>query len=65
MADAREMDVPKGHHRKPYTWDDLFEKGRKVMGEDNSKILMNVTRRLEKIKIKEFMDVISDVHFKG
>ncbi len=61
----REMDVPKGHHRKPYTWDDLFEKGRKVMGEDNSKILMNVTRRLEKIKIKEFMDVISDVHFKG
>ncbi|MCL4438277.1 MAG: MmgE/PrpD family protein [Candidatus Thermoplasmatota archaeon] len=61
----REMDVPKGHHRKPYTWDDLQEKGRKVMGDDNSKILMNVARRLEKVSVRELMEVISDVHFKG
>lgn len=61
----QEMDVPKGHFKKPYTWDDLQNKGKAVMGEDNAKILVSFARNLEKKSIKELFEVISDVNFKG
>ena len=61
----REIEVPKGHHRKPYTWDDLREKGKKIMGDDNSRILIESVRSMEKRSIHELMEVISDVNFKG
>ena len=60
-----EIDVPKGHHRNPYSWDDLQRKGDRVMGEDNSRILIGFVRNFEKKSSKELLEVISDVHFKG
>lgn len=61
----QEMDVPKGHFKKPYSWEDLEMKGQSVMGEDNAKILVNFARSLEKRSIRELFEVISDVNFKG
>lgn len=59
-----EMDVPKGHFRKPYTWDDLENKGKLVMGEDNAKILIDFMKSFERKEVRELFEVISDVNFK-
>lgn len=60
-----EIDVPKGHHRNPYSWDDLQKKGNRVMGDENSEILVNFVRSFEKRSSKELLEVISDVNFEG
>ncbi len=62
---TEKLDVPKGHHRNPYTWDDLARKANSVMGEDNSRILMGFMKNFEKRSIGELFEVISDVNFKG
>ena len=61
----QEMDVPKGHFKKPYTWEDLQNKGKAVMGETNARILVEFAKKLEKRSVKELFEVISDVNFKG
>lgn len=60
-----ELDVPKGHFRRPYTWDDLENKGKLVMGEDNSKILVDFMKNFEGKQVRELFEVISGVNFKG
>lgn len=61
---TEEMDAPKGHFRKPYTWDDLKAKGERVMGPENSAILMDFMKSFQKHQVRELMEVISDVSFK-
>lgn len=61
----QEMDVPKGHYKKPYTWEDLENKGKSVMGETNAKILVDFMKNFEKKSVRELYEVISDVNFKG
>lgn len=61
----QEMDAPKGHFKKPYTWEDLENKGRAVMGESNAKILVDFVKKFENKSVKELFEVISDVNFKG
>ena len=61
---TEEMDAPKGHFRKPYTWDDLKAKGERVMGPENSAILMDFMKSFQKHRARELMEVISDVSFK-
>lgn len=60
-----EMDVPKGHFRKPYSWDDLEKKGSSVMGEDNARILIDFMRNFEGRQVRELFEVISNVNLKG
>lgn len=60
-----EMDVPKGHFRNPYNWEDLENKGKLVMGDDNSRILIDFMKNFENRQVKELFEVISDVNFKG
>lgn len=60
-----EMDVPKGHFKKPYSWEDLENKGKAVMGETNAKILVDLAKGLENRSVRELFEVISDVNFKG
>lgn len=60
-----EMDIPKGHFRKPYSWDDLENKGKSVVGEDNARILIDFMKKFEGKQVKELFEVISDVNFKG
>ena len=61
---TEEMDAPKGHFRKPYTWDDLKAKGDRVMGPENSAILIEFMKSFQKHGVRELMEVISDVSFK-
>lgn len=61
----QEMDVPKGHFKKPYTWEDLENKGKAVMGETNAKILVDFVRKFENRSVRELFEVISGVNFKG
>lgn len=64
-AYEEEMAFPKGHFRRPYTWEDLQQKGTLVMGEDNSRILVSFMKDFEGKDVKELFEVISDVSFKG
>lgn len=61
----REIEVPKGHFHKPYSWDDLSIKGKRVMGDSNSNILIKFVRSIETHDVEELLEVISDVSFKG
>lgn len=61
---SEEMDVPKGHHRKPYTWEDLEAKGTRVMGQENSRTLIHFMKDFQRHTARELMDVIGDVNFK-
>jgi 2-methylcitrate dehydratase len=59
---SADLKVPKGHFKNPYTWDDLARKGRRVMGEDLSKSVIDVVKSIENRNISEIFEVISDVH---
>lgn len=59
-----EMDVPKGHFRKPYTWEDLQTKGTSVMGAENASILLDFMKDFERKQVRELFEVISSVNFK-
>ncbi|MCI2412995.1 MAG: MmgE/PrpD family protein [Candidatus Thermoplasmatota archaeon] len=56
-----EMDAPKGHNKKPYTWDDLKKKGTRVMSEDSSSSIIEFARSFENRSMKEFMEVLRNV----
>lgn len=60
-----EMEVPKGHYRKPYTWDDLQNKGSSVMGKENAKMLLDFMKGFEDRSVRELFEVISSVSIKG
>ena len=62
---SEELDVPKGHFRNPYTWEDLQSKGERVMGGSNARILVDFMKSFERKSVKELLEVISSVDFKG
>jgi len=60
-----EITVPKGHFRAPYDWDDLLNKGIRIMNdEDQARDILNTGKKLDKISIKEFLDVVNNVKVK-
>ena len=58
---TEELDVPKGHHRKPYTWDDLIIKGKKVMSERSAIEIANIAKRFDRSDMAELLEVIRNV----
>jgi 2-methylcitrate dehydratase len=56
-----ELDAPKGHNKKPYTWLDLEMKARRMMGEDNAKDLIEFAKGFEKKSVAEYCEVLSNV----
>jgi 2-methylcitrate dehydratase len=63
---SEEITVPKGHFRDPFTWDDLKEKGLKIIkDEDLVNSIMDAGKSLEHISVNEFLDVITNVNTKG
>jgi 2-methylcitrate dehydratase len=63
---SEEITVPKGHFRDPFTWDDLKEKGLKIIkDEDLVNSIMDAGKSLEHITVNEFLDVITNVNTKG
>lgn len=63
-AYEEEILAPKGHYKNPYSWDDVKKKGNLILGEDNSKTLVNFVKKFEKKSVKELMDVIENVNIK-
>lgn len=56
-----EIDVPKGHHRSPYSWDDLRRKGSRVAGDDFSNMVVELVKSFEKRSSRELVEAISNV----
>ncbi|MGC8585346.1 MAG: MmgE/PrpD family protein [Thermoplasmata archaeon] len=57
-----EVIVPKGHFKAPYEWEDLKNKGLKLMkDEERVNGIILAGKDIEKISIKEFLDVVNDV----
>ena len=57
----KEITVPKGHYKNPYSWEDLLEKGTSIMGKTDAKKLSEVVRSLEKRGVDELFEVMSSV----
>ena len=58
---TEELDVPKGHHRKPYSWDDLIIKGKKVMSERSAMEIANIAKRFDRSDMAELLEVVRNV----
>ncbi|OWP57240.1 MAG: hypothetical protein B2I17_00885 [Thermoplasmatales archaeon B_DKE] len=59
---TEELDVPKGHHRKPYSWDDLLLKGNRVMSERSAAEIVNIAKRFDRSDVTELLEVMKNVH---
>ena len=57
-----ELIVPKGHYKKPYTWDDVVAKAQRVMSTESAKDLTDFCRSMENRGVDELIEVISSVH---
>ncbi len=58
---SKEVDIPKGHHKNPYSWEDLTKKGTRMGGEDFAKEVVEISRTFEKRSAAELMEAISNV----
>ncbi|MGP6239787.1 MmgE/PrpD family protein [Cuniculiplasma sp. SKW4] len=56
-----ELEAPKGHNKKPYTWDDVMAKASRVMGEDSAKDVVSLARSFESRSPEELMEVMRNV----
>ena len=57
-----ELIVPKGHFKKPYSWDDVLMKAERVMSRESAKELKEFCMSMENKDVKELIEVISNVH---
>ena len=53
---------PKGHHRNPFTWDDIVQKGRSMMSEASAREIITAVKTIENRDISEIMEILADVH---
>ncbi|MCL4452366.1 MAG: MmgE/PrpD family protein [Candidatus Thermoplasmatota archaeon] len=53
---------PKGHHRNPFTWDDILQKGRSMMSEASTREIVTAVKTIENRDISEIMEILADVH---
>ncbi len=58
---SSEMRYPKGHYRNPYSWEDLRNKGEKVMEKSSYSAIESKVRNLEEIGVPELMEVVRNV----
>ncbi len=57
----KEIKAPKGHHRNPYSWDDLTAKGERIMGREKAEEIVKTVRSMENRQISELMEVLKNV----
>ncbi|WP_393971638.1 MmgE/PrpD family protein [Oxyplasma meridianum] len=57
----KEITVPKGHYKNPYSWEDLLNKGISIMEEKDAKDLFDVVRSLDKRDVVDLFEVMSNV----
>ena len=53
---------PKGHHRNPFSWDDIIHKGRSMMSEASTREIVTAVKTIENRDIFEIMEILADVH---
>lgn len=53
----KEVLVPKGHFRNPFTWDDLENKGKNIMGKENARKIVEAGKRFESLSIRDFFEI--------
>lgn len=56
-----EIDVPKGHHKSPYSWDDLRKKGERVGGDDFARTVVDLARSFENRSASDLVEAVADV----
>lgn len=56
-----EIDIPKGHHKSPYSWDDLKAKGSRMGGDDFASTVVELSRNFENRSAKDLLEAISSV----
>lgn len=57
----KEIDAPKGHNKRPYTWEDLEAKAARVMNEDSARSLIEFCKEFESRDVKEYLEVMKNV----
>lgn len=57
----KELEAPKGHNKKPYTWDDLKAKAARMMGEEKGKTIIDFAKSFENRDISEYLEVLRNV----
>lgn len=57
----KEIEAPKGHNKRPYTWDDLETKAKRVMNEDSAKSLIEFCKVFERKDASEYLEVMRNV----
>jgi len=56
-----EVLFPKGHFRNPYSWEDLLNKGERIMdSRERAKEILDTGKKFERIGAKEFFDVVNN-----
>ena len=58
----REILDPKGHFKKPFSWEDLLNKGKKLMEEDSASYLIEVGKSMESRSMTELQEVLANVN---
>lgn len=58
----KEIIDPKGHFQKPFSWDDLKEKGLKLMEEDSVNYIIEVGKSIESRSVTELHEVLANVN---
>lgn len=61
----KEIIDPAGHFQKPFSWDDLKDKGCKLMDEVSVNHLIEVGKSIENRSIAEFQEVLANVNPQG
>ncbi|MHB8361175.1 MAG: MmgE/PrpD family protein, partial [Thermoplasmataceae archaeon] len=57
-----ELIVPKGHFKKPYSWDDVKIKAGRVMSPESASDLTLFCKSMERKEVSELIEVINNVH---
>lgn len=57
----KEIKAPKGHHKNPYSWDDLTAKGERIMGRDKAVEIISAVRSMENRGVSELLEVLRNV----
>jgi 2-methylcitrate dehydratase len=58
---VKEIRVPKGHFRNPYSWNDLRNKGERIMEDrERAERIAELGMRLDRMTVREFIDGVNE-----
>ncbi|MEM0126527.1 MAG: MmgE/PrpD family protein [Thermoplasmatales archaeon] len=57
----KEVKYPRGHFKDPFTWDDLENKGKSLMSEEDAKELIRAGKKFDSLSIKDLFDLMGNI----